>query len=879
VYQGFLAKLEALGMGDDREQALNAPAMTDPGYIVLTRIFSTLQPCVWNGSPLLWPSLIYEQGRILRQHGYTGVSFFTYSTYAVTLCSRPETAAKGEQVGRLAVDIAEKFGDHGMRNRALLSYAAFIAPWSRHLSETLPMLLDVYDYAANVGDIEYLNYGLCFNYVHQYLIGTPLPKLAQLSRKYKEIFKKFGSNQYRLVYAVDQMLIGLSGKDADLIPDDFKEADYIDQLEKVKSESGLFYFYAEKVFLRYIFGDMPAAIEYANKTASFFWIFQSRSLAPFINLYHSLALFASCDDAGKKEEYLAQAEKLQRSMSLWAKTAPQNFAHKWHLVEAERQRVLGNASSAAEHFDRAIVGAKRNGYLNEEAVANELAGKFYLSTGEKQAARYHMEEARRKYREWGAFAKADLIDRQFADLLYDGTQRRHIENDANNQQQESKALDVIAITKASQALSSEIQLKTLLEKFMRIIIENAGADIGCLITLRNDRLLIQARTDNSEVTVFDEPQPINRKELPISLLNYVRRTLELLVLDDIRLDSRFNSDPYILSTNPSSLMCVPIIKRDKLVGLLYLENRLMNNVFSPDRVDLLQTLASQVAISMENAELYDSLEAKVEQRTIELSSKNRELQEAQKQLVESEKMASLGQLVAGVAHEINTPIGVSFTAATHFAKQTRHMQQIFQAGQIKKSDMTTFLTVAGETNDQLIANLSRASKLIQSFKQVAVDQSFDAPRQFELAEYLNELTLSLAPAVRKSGHSTQLSCPADIVMKGYPGALAQVITNLIMNALAHAFDGIQGGIIKIDVQRFGDHIELTCEDNGKGIPDDILPKIFDPFFTTRRSSGGSGLGLHIAYNLVTQKLHGRIGCDSKVGTGTKFWLSLPIEIQ
>jgi signal transduction histidine kinase len=567
-------------------------------------------------------------------------------------------------------------------------------------------------------------------------------------------------------------------------------------------------------------------------------------------------------------------------MQLWSVNAPQNFLHKWNLVEAERQRVLGNNDRAREHFDRAISGARRNGYLNDESVANELAGKFYRAVGDDYSARYHIEEACRKYREWGAFAKADLLEKEFNNTLDDARQNRQTESGANSQQSsQNKAIDVAAITKASQALSSEIQLGSLLEKFMRIITENAGADTGFLILVRNDHLLVQARTAENQVTVYDDPQPVNRKELPFSLLNYVKRTLELLVLEDIRLDSRFNNDPYILAATPSSLLCVPIINRDNLVGLLYLENRLISDVFSPERVELLQTLARQVGISMENAELYNSLEAKVEQRTQELSNKNRELQEAQKQLVESEKMASLGQLVAGVAHEINTPIGVSYTAATHFAKQTKTMTGIFQSGQIKKSDMTEYLKLADETNEQLIANLSRASKLIQSFKQVAVDQSFDAPRQFELEEYLNELIISLAPAVRKSGHSTQLTCPAGIVMKGYPGALAQVVTNLIMNALAHAFEGIQNGTIMISVKQFGDHIELDCEDNGIGIPDDILPKIFDPFFTTRRSSGGSGLGLHIAYNLVTQKLHGRIGCDSKVGKGTKFWLSLPIEIQ
>lgn len=878
-YEGTIARLDALGLGDDRETVMRSPAMSDPAYLVLTRIFSSVIPCVWNGSPLLWPSLIYEQAKILMQYGYTGGSFLIYTTYATILCSNPQTTQKGERVGRLSVEIAEKFGDPGLRNRAMLSYAAFSAPWTRHLAETPAMLLDVFDYSANVGDIEYLNYGIIFRYSHQLLIGTPLPKLAQLSRKYKDIFARFGSFQYRLVYAFNQMIISLSGKDADLMPADFNEAEYLDEAAKAKNWTSLFYYGVVNTMRSYFFGDLDVAIKSARAAGNLFWIFQSRALAPYLNLFHSLSLLACCSDVEKRSAYLEELEPLQKVMALWAASAPQNFAHKWNLVEAERQRVLGNAISAAEHFDQAIAGARRNGYLNDEAVANELAGKFYLAIGEKAWARYHLEAARHKYREWGAYIKAALLDQEYCELLADGRPRSLAEGDTGSQQSQNKALDVVAIIKASQALSSEIQLATLLEKFMRIIIENAGADAGWLIILRNDQLLIQARTDDNQVTVFDDPQPVNKQDLPFSLLNYVKRTLELLVLDDIRLDSRFNHDPYIVNANPSSLLCVPILKRDKLVGLIYLENRLISDVFSPERVELLQTLASQVAISMENAELYDSLEAKVEQRTLELSKKNRELQQTQKQLVEAEKMASLGQLVAGVAHEINTPIGVSYTAATHFSRQTQNLLRVFESGQVKKKDMTEFLSLAGETNDQLVANLSRASKLIQSFKQVAVDQSFDTVRQFELADYLNELTVSLAPAVRKAGHSTTVSCPAGIVMKSFPGAVAQVLTNLIMNALTHAFDGMQGGIIEISAKRTGANVELSCQDNGVGIPDEIQPKIFDPFFTTRRSGGGSGLGLHIAYNLVTQKLHGRIGCESKIGEGTKFWLSLPVELQ
>ncbi|CAN5476216.1 AAA family ATPase [soil metagenome] len=878
-YEQTRARLEALRLGDDPEKVLNSPAMSDPAYLVLTRIFSSVLPCVWNGSPLLWPSLIYEQAKILMDHGYTGGSFLTYTTYATILCSSPHTTRQGERVGRLSVDIAEKFGDPGLRNRAMLSYAAFSAPWTRHLAETPPMLLDVYEYSANVGDIEYLNYSLIFRYSHQLLIGTALPKLAQSSRKYKEIFDKFGSQQFRLIYAFNRMVIALSGSDADLMPADFDEQAYLEQAEKAKNWTSLFYYGVVNTVCSYLFGKPEAAIEFARKAGSLFWIFQSRALAPYLNLFHSLSLLALCDDTAKRAEYLDEADRLQNTMALWAANAPRNFAHKWDLIEAERLRVTGDAAGACTHFDRAINGARRNRYLNDEALANELAGKFYLSVSDHDSARYHLDAARRNYRDWGALVKADLIDKTYHELFAGGLPGETSGAETGNyDQSQNKAMDVGAMIKASQALSSEIQLAALLEKFMRIILENAGADIGFLLIFRNEKLLIQAKTNNGQVDVLADPQPVNKIELPLSLLNYVKRTLEVLVLDEIRLDSRFNNDPYILSTNPSSLLCVPILKRDTLVGLLYLENRLISDVFSPDRVELLQTLAGQVAISMENAELYDNLEAKVEQRTLELSGKNRELQETQKQLVESEKMASLGQLVAGVAHEINTPVGVSFTAATHFATQTRQIMQSFQSGPVKKSVLDKFFSLADETNEQLVGNLARASKLIQSFKQVAVDQSFDSIREFDLLEYLNELTVSLAPAVRKTGHATVVNCSQGIVMRTYPGALAQVVTNLIMNALTHAFDGIQGGRIDIIATQAGGNIELSCQDNGVGIPAEIQPKIFDPFFTTRRSAGGSGLGLHISYNLVTQKLRGRIGCESKAGGGTKFWMILPSEL-
>jgi PAS domain S-box-containing protein len=254
-----------------------------------------------------------------------------------------------------------------------------------------------------------------------------------------------------------------------------------------------------------------------------------------------------------------------------------------------------------------------------------------------------------------------------------------------------------------------------------------------------------------------------------------------------------------------------------------------------------------------------------------------DLRNTQAQLVEAEKMAALGGLVAGVAHEINTPIGVGLTVVTHFQNKTNELLALFENNQMKKTDLQKYLALAKESAVQLVSNIARASDLIQSFKRVAVDQTSDHQRTFQLHSYLNEIITSLTPTLRKGGHQVEIDCPDNIEMNSFPGSLAQIISNLVMNALMHAFTPQGGGgLISIRVELKSGMVELGFTDNGAGIPADHLPRIFDPFFTTKRGSGGSGLGLNIVYNLVTQKLHGRITCKSEVNKGTTFLMVLPI---
>lgn len=253
------------------------------------------------------------------------------------------------------------------------------------------------------------------------------------------------------------------------------------------------------------------------------------------------------------------------------------------------------------------------------------------------------------------------------------------------------------------------------------------------------------------------------------------------------------------------------------------------------------------------------------------------LKQAQDRLVQTEKMAALGQLVAGVAHEINTPIGVALTAASHLSERTEAFTKLFSSGAIKRSDLTHYAELAKDSAELLQFNIRRAAQLIQSFKQVAVDQASEQRRSFDLGSYLSQLSASLAPEVRKSGNTLQISCDENIEVDSFPGALAQVLSNLIQNAIVHAYDGDHRGEIIVTATQCAKDVEIRVEDQGKGIPSEHLARVFDPFFTTKRGSGGSGLGLHIVYNIVTETLCGRISCSSEVGRGTRFTVTAPLS--
>lgn len=624
-------------LGKRRQDLIERSLMRNPDKIAAMRIMASVGIAAYLTAPQLYLLIILKQVQLSLKYGNDSVSPYSYVNYGLILSGIFKNTKAGYNFGQIALELLKKIDAKELKPRTEFTYNTFISYWYEHINQTLKPSLQVYQTSLEIGDIEFAAHATNGYSFFAYLIGQNLVKLEQEITGYSQILRKLGqetSLQQNKIYR--QAITNLINSDRhpfQLNGDIYNEEKMRSHHEQVGDRTALFYLYFNKLILCYIFGNYNLAIENAVLAEQYLDGVAASLFVTFFCFYNSLAQLAVCDRLDKlaQKRILKQVAASQKQMQKWSQSAPMNYLHKFYLVEAELYKIKGKIEQASEYYDRAIDLAKTHKYINEVAIANELAGKFYLEYGKEAIAKAYIQEAHYYYLRWGASAKVQDLEMSypkfFSRVLANSPEKlTKTPTQSTSNKTSSEALDLATVIKASQAISSEISLELLLIKLIKIAFENAGAQSGLLILKNEDSLFVEASVSTDDRILVSQALPIDSSDrLPQSIVNYVARTLENVVLDDATSEGIFTSDPYIIQNQPLSVLCIPIQAQGNLRGILYLENNLTKGAFNPARISVLNLLCSQAAISIENAQLYAAkekysreLEQTVMQRTQQL---------------------------------------------------------------------------------------------------------------------------------------------------------------------------------------------------------------------------------------------------------------------
>ena len=840
---------------------------------------------------LLFQMFAIRQLQLTLQWGLTTQTPVACVLYGMMLAGSWLDVERGYQFGRLGVELLERPGMESVKSTTRHLFHNHLQNIKDPARLSLQPALEGGLVGIETGEYQYSGYCILVRFMTAYFAGVELDVLERDLGIYRELLEQTKQEITLEYYRIlQQVVANLRSTNAriDLRGEFFNEEESVPAFYEKEDRSGIAYFLVHKLALCGLFEEVTRGIEVAGEGEKVVGNLAGMTSVPAFHFYNCLLRLKEAERQ-KAQSHEIAGESFQNSfeqLGKFAVSAPVNYEHKLQLVEAERYRLLGQKMEAIDLYDRAIAGAKENEYVQEEALANELAAKFYLDWGKEKIASVYMTDAYYGYARWGAKAKVEDLEIRYPQLLKPILEKTNTNtnsgmglSDAQNQTSSisniSSLVDFSSLLKAGRSLSKEIDLQSAIAKFMEVIQENAGAQTVALMLFQEDTLMLQAHATGEKMSLLQIPVETSNN-VPKTLVYRVKNTHEHLVLDNAKENNDYNRDDYINKYQPKSVLCMPLIDRGQLIGILYLENNQTSGAFTSDRIEILNLLCSQAAISLENAQLYNNLEIKVQERTAELSQALQNLKDTQKQLVESEKMASLGSLVAGVAHEINTPVGTCITVASTLNEETQAFAEAIANGQLKRSVLNNYIETCTECTQLIGSNLKRAGELIGSFKQVAVDRTHLEMRTFAIKPYLEEVLTSLMPNIRQQGHEVSVEGDENIQLKTYPGALAQIVTNLTNNSLVHAYPDGQSGQLNWRIElKEEEKLIIEYEDDGCGIAKAELEKIFEPFYTTARNQGRTGLGLHIVYNLVTQKLLGTIWVQSQVGQGVKYTLSIP----
>ncbi|MBV9389663.1 MAG: AAA family ATPase [Chroococcidiopsidaceae cyanobacterium CP_BM_ER_R8_30] len=648
--QRGLGSTASLLAGQEIEDLINLPKMTAPEPLAAICILANIVAAVDMVSPALMVLITCKMVNLSINYGNATWSPLSYASYGHVLCEVVKDIELGYRFGQLALSLAERLHTEKGNARTLMILGFHVLHWKVHYRKTIPMLVEAYQNGVETGVFEFASYAAHEVCCRSFFVGEPLTELEQKTATYskaiRQVRRKNPSNWIAVLWQTVLNLLGKSENPSRLIGSIYDEEQALSHAIAVKDRIEIYYFYLHKLILCYLFGEY----QQAGQTA----VLARQSLgeikATIFHFYESLVLLSLLGEASsaEKEVRLSCVSTSQEKMQKWAEHAPMNYLHKFYLVEAEKARVLGQFLEAEECYERAISGARDNEFIQEEALAYELAAKHYLARGRIKFAQTYMKEAQYCYERWGATAKVKDLETRYPQFFPQSSRvaTTSIPTTSGTTSNSSPiALDLAAVMKASQAISREIELEQLLCSLMQVLIENAGAQTGYLLLENSGAWVIEAACefkDGEQICATRLPQSIPTvNRLPESIIQYVIRTHEAVILNYATREGNFIHDPYIQQHQTQSIFCLPLLNQAKLVGVLYLENQLATGAFTPERTQVLHLLSTQAAIAIENAKLYSKLR-EAEQL---LTNYNRTLEQQV-----AERTAALQQSEASLRH-------------------------------------------------------------------------------------------------------------------------------------------------------------------------------------------------------------------------------------
>jgi PAS domain S-box-containing protein len=648
------------------ENLVDLPLMSDPASLATLDVLTKLGPAAFFTDFTLHSLVVCRAINLSLEHGYSdGLCPHLEWLGAVAGACFDDYQA-GFRFGQLGYDLVEKRGLKRFQARTHNNFAVQVLPWAKHFKASRDLLRRAFETASAIGDLTFAAFACANLNTNLLAAGDPLADVqVEIERSLafaQKIHFGYAIDLVGMQLGLVRTLRGLTAKFGSFDDQQFDEQQLERRLthnpELAPAESA---YWIRKLQAHFTAGDYASAVEASRRAQKLVGAWQTAPETAEHHFYGALSHAAFCDSApsDERQPHLEALADHHRQLEVWAENCPENFENRAALVSAEIARIEGRVLDAEHFYEKAIQSARANGFVQNVAVANELAGRFYGARGFEQIAQLYLRNARQCYLSWGAEGKVRQLDE-----LYPHLRKEEPAPDARlTIGALIEDLDLATVLKISQAVSGEIVLEKLIDTLLRTAIEHAGAERGLLIVPRGTELRIQAEATAGSVTLELRDVPISSAELPETVIQYAARTQDSLMLDDASARGSFSNDEYIRRTHARSILCLPLIKQGRLIAVLYLENNLAANVFTPARIAVLSVLVSAAAISLENSRLYRELQ--------EREAKIRRLVDAN---------------IVGVL--ISTLEGPIFEANDAFLQMVRYTREDLTSGRLRWREMT-----------------------------------------------------------------------------------------------------------------------------------------------------------------------------------------------